>query len=306
MAAVRDNKALLEERLLKRCSVIWFLGAGISIPPSEPWEEFVASLAGHVGLDLDDGLDAPKTIVDTCIEYDAAKCDEFLRDALPRHQPYLRTALHHILRLPFKAILTTNFDPYILNHLEPEINSHVFPSLPLTDGIRERVYYLHGLFDSTERSSSISDLVFGTTQFKHAYGKSLLPALLCNVFVYEDVIFTGFDPTEDEIANILEEASEIRREIEDRNPESSFSNRLFALEPVPEDLDEETEESFNARLETLDALGILPVTYDRGGDDYRGLEELLVRWLKEAGMMNRPDPFPTGFEPSTSDESDDV
>src|SRR5205085_3438139 len=102
-------------------------------------------------------------VVDNCISINETGCNEALRAKLPAHVATSRTAIGYVLRLPFKALITTNFDPWIRqqSRMEKYKVTHVYPHLPLNDGLGNRIYYIHGFFDSEEPTSSIVKLVLG-------------------------------------------------------------------------------------------------------------------------------------------------
>lgn len=201
--------------LVRKC--VAFVGAGMANPPGLDWKDLVNRLAIECGIKLPEPIDNihprdfPKWI-DRCIQKEAKKCDDVLRRDFPRHTATTRTAINYILNLRFPAILTTNFDPWIRqNSRNAEYNGvYVYPHFPTYQGITGGIYYLHGIFDSSDSSSSITELVLGEKSFTKAYSNSLLLGLLVNVLIYHNVFFIGFNPLEDHFVAVLKSANKIR------------------------------------------------------------------------------------------------
>jgi hypothetical protein len=135
-----------------RC--VAFVGAGISIPPSKNWLNTVKDIAERCEVPFEDRRPLPE-IIDECIDKSEFTCTEVCRDFFPRHTTISRTAINYLFRLPFKAILTTNFDPWLRQQSRQKDykQCHAYPDLPLHLGLEQRIYYLHGYFDSNDKDA---------------------------------------------------------------------------------------------------------------------------------------------------------
>jgi hypothetical protein len=156
-----------------------FLGSGATIPPAGTWKELVREIANSCGVTFDDGIpeaDYPD-LIDDCMARDEDRCNQTLRRILPEHSSSSRTALRYIHSFNLKALVTTNFDPYIriLGSAEKYKHVHVYPDLPLTDGVASRLFYIHGYFSSEDADATIRNVVLGRRSFDQAYRNSLLP-----------------------------------------------------------------------------------------------------------------------------------
>jgi hypothetical protein len=273
-----------------------FVGAGLSVPPGKKWKLLVQDIAARCRVSCDEDMSLP-CIVDKCIDADEQKCDEALRELLPRHVASTRPAVNYLLRLPFKALLTTNFDPYIYLQCRreryPEL--YIYPDLPLVNSVKAKLYHLHGFFDSDDRNASIRSLVFGKRSFETAYRKSLLPGFLLNVFVYEKVLFVCFNPMDECISKLLDQSNLLRHEV--------VSSARSKVRQLPERFalwskgkSASTEDVSEDAVNQMRSLQITPVIYDRTAEDYRGLEKLLSSWVAQADLADRPPLYRTGFD----------
>lgn len=279
--------------LQKKC--IAFIGAGFSIPPSKAWQPLVKKIAQECGIPYDP--DDIYHVIDACIELNERACNETLRHELPLYIPGTRNAIPELLNLQFKAILTTNFDPWIWREANrngyPQF--YVYPTLP---GLREGMFYLHGQFNSESPNSSISKLVFGEKSFKEAYDNSLLTGLLMNLLVYERIAFISFNPLEEHFVKLIKKSNHIYKYLMNEKGQSAPGPRHFCLWPAPNRqymTDEEIAEN-RIRLREIESLEIAPVIYPMEGKDHRGLERLLHNWREQGDPDFRPPRLATGFE----------
>ena len=194
--------------------------------------------------------------------------------------------------------LTTNFDPWLHQHSRQEHykRCHVYPDLPLKDGLQGGIYYIHGYFDSEREDATIRSLVFGKESFHKAYMRSLLPGFLLNTFTYETILFVGVDPTEENIYKIIRQSISIRSDVRTIQESQSEMPKRFILLPEQSGLSGKTLALEDSRISSLRSLEIEPLFYCKKADDYRGLEELLYRWVEEGDIRNRLAPFKTGFD----------
>lgn len=293
---LQDLTELKKSVLTKECVV--FVGAGLSKPPGKDWKGLVRSIAIRCEVERKED-DAEPEIIDKCIDKNVVMCNQALKEEFPQHSVMVRTALVDLHRLPFKALLTTNFDPWIQqqSRVEKYKRWHVYPDLPIVGGISQGLYYLHGYLDYINAEPNIRQLVFGKKSFQNAYADSLLPGFLLNVFVYENVLFIGFNPTETNIANLLSKSMDIRRMLAARfgKPISALPKR-YVLWPAPNGKTEEDRVREEMEISRLGSLEVIPILFDRVDDDYKGIEIILKSWIAEGPQEDRPTPFSTGFK----------
>lgn len=282
--------------LLADRKCVAFLGAGVAIPPATSWKGLVDAIAKKCAVPFDDSIhtDEYPAIIDQCIASDERACNAVLQDSLPHHTVISRTAVDYLNRFPFKAILTTNFDPWIQQHSHAsqyDKGVHVYPDLPLTGGAAGSIYYLHGYFDSTDGTATIQNLILGKQSFEEAYERSsFLSGFLLNLFVYENILFVAFNPTEHYVSALLKQGIELRKRIKGGNTKKRF----LLLPTLTSDPVERAKQE--AHINEVKSLDISPVYYDGSLENHLGLEELLATWLNESDLKDRPAPFKTGFD----------
>jgi hypothetical protein len=280
--------------ILSKRECVAFLGAGMSVPPAGDWKDLVKRITEACTIPFDDNADMSTypELIDKCIKKNVAACDLALRDFIPSVTVTTRTAINLIHRFDLKAILTTNFDPWIQKQsreFQYKNQGWIYPDLPLSCGIEGRIYYIHGCFISTDSNSSISDLVLSKKSFQEAYAEtSLLPGFLLNTFVYENILFVGFNPTEPHISKLLRHSIKIREKIPFNG---SSPKRYMLLGLNKEERDTEKIAKTKDYIDKLRALEIEPVFFDGSKSDFSGIEELLESWVKELDIQNRPSPF---------------
>jgi hypothetical protein len=237
-------------------------------------------------------------VIDSCIAANEDGCNEALRAELPAHIAASRTAINYVHRLPFKSLITTNFDPWIrqLSTKRKYEGVHIYPTLPLGQGVKGRIYYIHGYFDSEDQTSSVSHLVLGRQSINEAYSDSLLPGFLLNLFVYENVLFIGFNPLEEHIKELLRRSVYLRLQVAKSLGIAPTSlPKRFILYPAPVTSPPAEAARERAVLNEFTALEITPVFFDKAASDYSGIEQVLSNWVEEGDLKERSAPFDTGF-----------
>jgi len=293
---MESSKELTTLVLSGNCVV--FVGAGLSIPPAKKWESLVKDIADNCKVKFDNN--DLHTVIDNCINKDEHLCNQFLNEEFPFFISSTRNAMSDLLKLKFKAILTTNFDPWISRDSwrKKHKNVFIYPDLPLLKPINDNIYYLHGRFDSEAQNSSIRGLVFGKNSFTDAYNNSLLTGLLLNLLVYERILFIAFNPTEKYFSRLVESSVMIQKRIMDEQGVSTSSPKHFCLLPQSDKkfMDEKTYGKNERMIMQTKALSITPITYQMEGEDHRGLERLLHNWRQLGDPKLRPPELSTGFE----------
>lgn len=287
------------KRLVLEHECVAFIGAGLSRPIARNWKKLVHTIANGVGVGMNES--SLTKVIDQCITKNEPKTTEILRSELPKYPSLVRSAIVEILQLHFKAILTTNFDPWIQNasdqtqldkvHAYPDL-----PSIPLSSP--PRLYHLHGLLDSKNANVSAKDVVFGERTFDEAYhGDSLLPGFLLNVLLYEHVLFMGFNPTEPNFKSLLESSNRIRSKWFEREGIGQMDPRHYCLWPHPESMSKKEEQAqAKDMIEEIKAMGIVIIPYRMEGNDHRGLDSLLHSWREAGDPQSRPPGLDTGFD----------
>jgi len=295
-SAPTPEEAELRRLALRAGKCVAFLGSGVSIPPGRDWRGTVRHMTDRCGVHFSDDKQLTD-MIDECIDTNEEECNAACRELFPEYTAASRTALLFLLRLPFKAILTVNFDPWLYQHSERGRyeRCHAYPDLPLSPGLQSRMYYLHGYFNSGDPTASVRKLVFGERSFREAYEHSLLPGFLLNVFTYESILFIGVNLTEPHLAALLTRSIALRRAVAMLGGSDDIAPKRFVLLPAPISAVPEERAREDSIVGSIRPLEVTPVLYDRRAPDFRGLEEILHAWVREAELAHRPPLFATGF-----------
>ena len=226
-----DGEAALREYLGSGAAVA-FLGAGASVPLYPLWGELIRELVDRAAAELDAREAA------TCRERAAVDPDavvEVVRQRLgdAQYRGVLRevfrirrdpetgrswTATQELIaRCAFKGVITTNFDPGIVDarmRVRPQASGTGFATWA-DDDLLDRwrtgevfgddelpVLYAHGQHNRPE------DIVLATADYRRAYGGKL-PHVLSRFIDAGHVIWVGFGFTDQRIGAIVREVAEL-------------------------------------------------------------------------------------------------
>lgn len=266
------------KKLLSENNLILFLGAGISLPAAPSTRELMEAFGSACSIQYE-GEEFSK-FVDKCIKKDIAACNQVLDEKLQEFPQTIRLILSQLWRFRFKAILTTNFDPWLSYQTIENIHKiSVYDDLPgKASELNNHVCYLHGIFFSSDPHSSIENLVFGKSSFEKAYSNtSVLYKLLKDIFKNENILFIGFKPTEPYIRKIIEEVNLNIPSID--NPKTI---RRYLLHPAPTFIKgEENRDKRNQIIQyfkDLEELEIQPVQIP--SDNYSYVDRFFIECIR--------------------------
>ncbi|MCJ7481974.1 MAG: SIR2 family protein [Thermodesulfovibrionales bacterium] len=281
------------EALVRNRGCVIFMGAGLSIPPSGNWSSTAKEFAKYCGVRASKGKE--KETIDKCIKKNPSKFDDKFRDLFQKDNAAQRTAYTYLIKLHFKAWVTTNFDPWFHNNT-PGSNINFckkYPDISMNTGLSNRLFYIHGYFNSEDKNCFAKDMVFGKRSFKEAYGPdSLLPGFLLNLFTYENVIFVGFDPSEEYIRDVIERSNHIRGKIQ-RQTGVGITTKRYIMWKICEGISDKDREEWKLKISLFNSLEIIPFLYNPIEKDHRGLETIFRNWVGK--FVGSPAPFESDF-----------
>ena len=262
------NKQAAESvvQMLEPHPPIIFIGAGLSIPPYEPWEELLDQLSTIMGIKAPNTQEPPLT-AQKLYESDSEQYLNALKSIFLGLPTCCRPALRDIATIGFKAFLTTNFDRTI------ELAFHwanrtllpplVYPNLQVSLCCDQNIHFVHGRISE---DSKASDIVFHQETYYNAYysENKLLARYFFDVLFDNDVLFTGFGLSKFEPLNHVFEAVIRTKAIRHI---TSIPNRSWKILLPKGNLDSDFEERLNE-------LKIEVILYDKMNDDYEGLDEV--------------------------------
>jgi len=193
-----------------------------------------------------------------------------------------RDAYHYLMRLPFKAYLTTNFDPSLkkAGRIQQKTDVNVFPDLnifKINEG-ESPIFYIHGL------AKKIYDLkndilVLAESDFEDAYNKGIVSSFLYYILVYKPVIFIGCRLAEPALIESLKRTVNYQKRIYENRPFNPSKKiillpKLFRKDDsinkivVPDHTRENQEEKYYREL------GIEILRYTKKDEDHSEIEEI--------------------------------
>jgi SIR2-like protein len=175
------NSAKLAAEILKAVSgrdCIAWIGSGLSRPVYDDWPSAISKLFKACGVkDLDGSLPGRKSdqLIDKAEEckqangglYEATLADIYGRDEVKSRRAYM-----WLLKAPFKAYVTTNFDPLLSETAAAFEHTDLF-CYPLLEGRdlerkSKPIFYIHG-HARPNGTPSGKNLVLARSEFTKAY-----------------------------------------------------------------------------------------------------------------------------------------
>ena len=233
---------LVAEVVNGRCYA--FVGAGLSKPAGYPdWAGLLQELANEAHLapnafNSEDYLDRAEECFAAMGEarYYAFVERTFSADG---REPF-RPIHQYLMRTPFKAYLTTNFDGCLEKAAEmigARGRIHIFPDLNPGDLQQGDIFHIHGKLDHESGMNPVGSIVLTRSDFRLAYeDSSSVHTLLNAAFSYGTVLFVGYSLSDPDLRQIFEavdrERAALAGAMKRRGVGEMRTNRHFALLPL--------------------------------------------------------------------------
>ncbi len=275
----------LKEAVLKG-NCIAFVGSGPSHGIYPTWGGLVGMLCEACDVPVTGDLDlAPTGKLLSFADQAREKNEDDYNDCL--YRVFGGTMVHTsrvyecLLRAPFDAYLTLNFDPLLANaarsHRDGDTKVHCYPSLNVRQMSEKAAFYLHGLILPETQCSEI-EVVLTSRDFDRAYSlESRLHSFLDQVLSFSRVIFIGCRLTEKPLQELLSRCAEFRDGFLSGGEHIMLRESLVASPHTNDRSIEEPkgEEIARAKMreeeEHYSRMGISVVWYDAMGDKHSGL-----------------------------------
>lgn len=234
---------LISLLLDRDCSA--FVGAGLSVHAGYPsFSELINYLAAEANIDPADiqdldNLSEKVTRIKNLIEGQRGNFFEILYRRFNNvHFPLKTTTplLENFVNIPFKSIVTTNYDSCIERVAQlQKVNFpiQIYPHLIPDNLEAKKLYHIHGLIDLQDVEGSSASLVLTTENFVTAYGdNSRLPIFLSAILDSHNILFVGFALEEETLFNLLE-SSKRRNEFAMAFPGTPPRNPTYKIAILP-------------------------------------------------------------------------
>lgn len=302
----QENFDLLIDRIRnEQCAV--FIGAGLSKPVGYPsLQELLWNMAAVAEIDtlLDkiittEWMDDFQEIKETLGEDRYRACLHEIFDHEARDIEF-NPILLYLLYVPFRAYITTNYDPcleFASRHLTSSRirNNFAYPNLLATDLKNNHIFHIHGYINPDEHDS-VNSMVLSRDEYNDAYENSgIVSNFLRTLFSEIDVAFIGFGWNDLVILDIIKRVKEAREVREDiatsRNMRLTRKRDKFTI------IDSESFERDKEGNNFLGINGIRPIIYEKKAESHSQINKIIkVLQEKTSNIPMGPMPsFPEGL-----------
>lgn len=223
--------------LIKGGTCVAWLGSGLSEKHYPNWPQTVDQLCLSCGVAQLPDANAAKAVeliakAEDCKVANIQAYYATLEQLFGQGVKQPRWALTLLLRLPFSAYVTTNYDPAlscVAAMHRPHINVWTYPILPPQDLRDKTVFYIHGL-GLQGNTPTGRNLVLAQSDFDTAYN-GVVDAFLDPLLKFNPTVFLGCRLAEPEIYAVFDRLREIQTGIRRSDPRFSPPKRAV-LVPV--------------------------------------------------------------------------
>ncbi len=272
------------------------------------WTETIEELCQNCDVELiPGGINSPEKLMKKAEECKINDEDNYHKTlvALFCEQPITatRAAYDHIMKLPFKTIVTTNYDS-LLAHAGSDGKSSGISYYPylsisrLEQSNLRPIFHLHGLA-WRESNPTGKKLVLASSEFYRAYeDPGIVKNFLKQLFIEYPAIFLGCRLSEPELMVTFKSIRKIHRDISNEFPEKKgpLGYLLLATDSFPKERsnirrreeelkkEEEEEEEFNN-------MGIEVIRYYPEDKSHREIERILIHLIALANIPSTSVPI---------------
>jgi len=216
------------KQLVHASELVVFVGGGLSSHVYHSWAELIRNLCNECDVPQPGRAKSndPNHLMkkaDKCRTANISKYREYMRKHFAPAPVYRRRAYGFLAKMPFKAFVTTNFDPMLedeLRNCRPgQLRIWPYPDLDILKmAPRDNtpVFYLHGKINS-DMLESVDRLVLGLEEYELAYASQSnsgpVAGFLQQLFTHQRVLFLGCGLREPLMRRILNSCKGTRSRI---------------------------------------------------------------------------------------------
>lgn len=280
--------------------MVAFVGSGLSSHVYDSWDRLILNLCQK--CDVRQPPRAKRTdptslmkCADKCRVKGGKEYRAYLKDQFTPQPVYRRRAYECLAKIPFRAYVTTNFDPMLEDELKgckPQLQISVYQDLNIQHLSNREVralYYLHGKI-IPEQLDSVDHLVLGLNEFETAYASrdivGPVNGFLQQLFTHERVVFFGCGLTEPLMQKVIRKCAGIRANIGKEGRHFAFLPHVWLEKPYANrEIDSASEENEDLEMRKC---GIDVLRYDKKDRFHSTIEEMLqdLSILPKGGRSN--------------------
>jgi len=294
--------------LLKRDNCVAWVGSGLSKIAGYPdWEKTIAELCRACNVQelvRSNKKATPELLIakaQDCKESNPYAYTRCLADLFGQRVVAKRHAYDLLMKLPFRAYITTNFDPLLstagCDHGYNDL--YCYPELDRATmgSAKKPIYYIHGLARRGDRPCG-ENLVLARSDFENAYHEDgLLRPFLDPLLTLNDIVFISCGLEEPEMQDVFARVSRIQARISRQVKGACLPKRCAIAHWQKEETAPEVEpnkESLAYRQQKQDQryreMNIEVIRYCASDDRHEKLEEILEALCELADTRVSPRP----------------
>lgn len=305
--------------IVKDGNCIAWVGAGLSEGAGyKSWEEAIVELSRRClseTLKLEDisKLSAEMLMVkaEDCLRANDLLYKSTLAELYGNLDTQARRGYELLVKLPFRAIFTTNFDPILADICKRECNVDccAYPNLRVEDFIKQpkkTPFYLHGIATDEDFNPNGEDLVFCKSEFAKAYGLiSFLPSFLQQTLPSYPILFIGSGLQEVALQAVLKNTHQMLTQHNVIPPKRIMllNTPKIIVDPIPNfEIPTSIRDKFNSaqqreginnaqkekEQQRLEALHIDVEWYTPCGSSHNEVDKVIEAMCKLAGVWKKP------------------
>ena len=273
--------------------IVW-VGSGLSKSADYPdWKETVKKLCDKCGVTLlsepeEESSDKLIDKAEECKKADINTYHNTLADLFGGQPVDTRLAYQYLMKLPFKAYITTNFDPLLseAGDIEEYDNLYYYPHFPPELGNSHPIVYLHG-HARPDNQAMGENLILARSDFDEAYEDGPAKYFLINIFTHYSFLFLGCSLKEPVIHEMFKTVHNIHTLFKRTSHGRPLPQRYIILpteRPISEISDEEMEQ-FSKRerrgFNRFDEMDIEVIGYEPDNENRHEEIEYILRKLSK-------------------------
>lgn len=292
--------------IIEKGSFIVWIGSGLSKNADYPgWVETIKELSLKCKVPfLNESVEwTSERLIKKAEECKTADIDMYhstLADLFGKPVSSTRSAYYSLMNLPFKAYVTTNFDPLLseAGAFKEDCEIYSYPLLPQKFEHSQPIFYIHGLARLGDRATG-KNLILAHSDYNEAYeDPGTVKDFVVGIFTYHPLLFLGCSLNEPEMFKAFQKVHNIHALFKRTNPELDLPKkfiilpirqRLIRLKSSGEKIERDNEKELE-EFKRYEDMGIEVIRYEP--NDWKNHAEI-DEFLRKLCTCNRKYASPT-------------